>query len=315
MSKKRKAVFLALLAAFLISVNFFTASAYENGEDAVSDLIDILPHDTRDKIEPSLRENKISELLSAEFLTDAFVSCFLGEITDVGSVLCTLLALTVFFALASMIKEGVGSESMGKITEKVLLIVSSLVLYTLFSSGLSRAYTYIEDIKSFQNGLIPIMTGLYFSGGNTSTAISASAGVGASLVIIENLCARTLPVLVKVSFALTLIGAVGSDINYSSLCRSDRNLYMTVLFYYDIFGIHELRTGTFIGFRLGGGADGKIRYRKYDTYCGKYGKFGIWHSCFIAFAYKKHARSIMCGGTSSAHLSRNHISVAFAFFA
>lgn len=238
MSIKRKAVFLTAFITLLISIAFFEVNAYESGEEAISDFIDVLPDGARDKIEPSLRENKISELLSAEFLFEAVISCFCGEITGIGSVLCTLLALTIFFSVASMIKTGTGNESMGKITDNALLILSSLAVYTLFSSGLTRVYTYIEDIKKFQNGLVPIMTGLYFSGGNTSTAISASAGVGAALVMTENLCAKTLPVLIKVCFALTLIGAIGADINYSALCKSVRNLYMTLLsFFTMIFSV------------------------------------------------------------------------------
>ena len=231
MRVKRKAAFVTVFILLFMSIAFFEASAYE-GDEAISDFIDALPDDARDKIEPALRENRVSELLRAEFLLDAVISCFCGEITSIGSVLCTLLALTVFFAIASMIKNGIGNESIGKITDNALLIVSALAVYTLFSSGLARVYTYIEDIKNFQNGLVPIMTGLYFSGGNTATAISASAGVGAALVMTENLCAKALPVLTKVSFALTLIGAVGSDINYSSLCRSVRNLYMTLLSFF-----------------------------------------------------------------------------------
>ncbi|MBE6695231.1 MAG: hypothetical protein E7587_02145 [Ruminococcaceae bacterium] len=232
MSIKRKAVFLLSFTVLFISAVAFRASAYESGQETFSELIDILPDEVRDRIEPSLRENKVSELLRAEFLLDAVISCFCGEITSIGSILCTLLALTVFFAVASMIKTGIGNESIGKIVDNALLIASALAVYSLFSSGLTRVYTYIEDIKRFQNGLIPIMTGLYFSGGNTATAISASAGVGAALVMTENLCARTLPVLVKVCFALTLIGAVGAEINYSALCRSVRNLYMTLLSFF-----------------------------------------------------------------------------------
>ncbi len=228
---KRKVAFVIIFILFFISIAFFEASAYE-GDEAISDFIEALPDGVRDKIEPALKENRVSELLRAEFLLDVVISCFCGEITSIGGVLCTLLALTVFFAVASMIKSGIGNESIGKITDNALLIVSALAVYTLFSSGLTRVYTYIEDIRRFQNGLVPIMTGLYFSGGNTATAISASAGVGAALVMTENLCAKALPVLTQVSFALTLIGAVGSDINYSSLCRSVRNLYMTLLSFF-----------------------------------------------------------------------------------
>ena len=232
MGMKRKAVLLLSLSILFMFSTVIRANAYESGQETFSELIDILPDETRDKIEPSLHDNKVSELLRAEFLLDAVISCFCGEITSIGSVLCTLLALTVFFSVVTVIKTGIGNEGIAKITENALLIVSALAVYTLFSSGLTRVYTYIEDIKRFQNGLVPIMTGLYFSGGNTATAISSSAGVGAALVMTENLCARALPVLVRVCFALTLIGAIGSDINYSVLCRSVRNLYMTLLSFF-----------------------------------------------------------------------------------
>ena len=152
---KRKILFLVISLVFLICLTSFECSA--ESEESINKLLEILPDDIRGDIETPITEGRVSEIIKAEFFLKALVSSFCYELTDVGRVFCILLSLCIFFSVASLIKTGVGSENMGKITDNALLIMSALIVYSLLSSGLNRVYTYIEDIKIFQNGLHAIL--------------------------------------------------------------------------------------------------------------------------------------------------------------
>lgn len=239
---KRKILFLVISLVFLICLTSFECSA--ESEESINKLLEILPDDIRGDIETPITEGRVSEIIKAEFFLKALVSSFCYELTDVGRVFCILLSLCIFFSVASLIKTGVGSENMGKITDNALLIMSALIVYSLLSSGLNRVYTYIEDIKIFQNGLVPIMTGLYLSGGNTATAVASNTSIASALIILDNLCAETLPMLIRICFALTLISSIGGDVNYTLLCKSVRNLYMTALGFFTMIFSVSITFGT-----------------------------------------------------------------------
>lgn len=261
MKMKRKLYIMLMLVALFFS--FFTVRCVAREsieEDVTKQLIEALPSEAREKMEESLREGHLPDIVGAEFLSDALFSIFYGECKRVGAVFFTLLALTLFYAAASLFGAGIGSESASKICENSLLLVSALLIYSTLSSSLTRVYAYIDDIKKFENGLVPIMTSLYFSGGNTTTAISSGAGVGAALILLENLCAQALPMLVKISFALTLINSLGSELSYAPLIKSVKNIYMSVLGFASMILSVSISFGTALASTADSVASRTVRY-------------------------------------------------------
>jgi stage III sporulation protein AE len=258
MKRKVLVLFVAFVLFFLLGTK---ANAKEEiKEKSISEFIDILPSEARDEIEAPLLENRVLEIISPEFLLNAALSAFYGECGRVGEVFFTLLALTLFFAVASLLRAGIVSESAAKISENALMLISALLVYSLLSSSLTRVYSFIDDIKSFENGLVPIMTALYLSGGNTATAVSSGAGVGAALLVIDNLCAQTLPALVKISFALTLINSLGSEISYTPLIKMLKNVYMSVLGFASMVLSASIAFGTAISSSADSVAARTVRY-------------------------------------------------------
>ena len=257
---KRKAIVLFIIFALFFSFTINSHAEEEIKEKSISDFIDILPSEVRDEIEEPLLEDRVFDIISPEFLLNAVLSAFYGECRSVGEVFFTLLALTLFFAVASLLRAGIGSESAAKISENALMLISALLVYSLLSSSLTRVYGFIEDIKSFENSLVPIMTALYLSGGNTATAVSSSAGVGAALLLIDNLCAQTLPILVKISFALTLINSLGSEISYAPLIKMLKNVYMSVLGFATMILSASISFGTAISSSADSVAARTVRY-------------------------------------------------------
>ncbi len=257
---KRKIFIILIAFVVFFSFELECGAKGETKDETIGELIEILPSEARDKIEAPLKEGRVSDIIRAEFLSEALLSAFYGECKRVGEVFFTLLALTLFFAAASLMKSGIGSESMAKIIENALLLVCSHLVYSALSSSLVRVYSYIEDVKNFENGLVPIMTALYFSGGNTATAVSSGAGTGAALIVLDNLCAQTLPMLVRISFALTLINSLGSDLNYAPLIKSIKNVYMTILGFASMILSASISFGTALASSADSVASRTVRY-------------------------------------------------------
>ena len=239
---KRIAAFAIVLLLFFL----FPHKVYaEKEKDYVQEFLSVLPTLAEEKIGDAVRDNEVSELVSVEYLARLVFDSFFSGVDEGAGDFFILLSLTVFFAVFSLLRENI-NENIGKAAENILLVVTALTVYGLFSDGVDMGYSYIKDAKSFGNSLVPITMGIYLMGGNAATAVTASAGAGAALICIENLCSLALSPLLRVSFSLSLIGSIGKNLNYGVICKQIRNAYMTLLGFFTMVLSASLSFGSVI---------------------------------------------------------------------
>ena len=253
MSKKIIVVLLFLLTFCRFSVQAVTAEEYTEG------ILSVLPSVAEEKIGEKIRSGDISSIVSVEYLATLAFDSFLGEMRFAAKDTCTLLSFVAFFAVLSFFKDSLG-EGVWRTAEGVLLVAAAMTVYRTFSDGVEMAYSYIADAASFSNALMPITASVYLAGGNAATAVSAGAGAGAALVCVENLCADALPVLLRASVALTLIGSVGANASYGVICRGVRNAYTGVLGFFAVILTAALSFGSLVSSAADSAAARTVKY-------------------------------------------------------
>ena len=244
---KRLSVFIALLIFFCATSVHASASELD---EYTSKLFDALPPLAQESVGQALREGELASVVSAEYLAEMLVRSFSSGISQSGADFFVLLSFVVFYFALSLFRTNVG-EGACRAAECVLLTLASLAIHASFFDGVELACSYVEDVRTFENSLIPITAGLYLMGGNTATAVTASTGAGAALVFIENLSSQVIPTLTRVSFALVMIGTLGSNSGYSAICKSVRNAYMSILGFFTMI----LSASISFGVTLSSGAD------------------------------------------------------------
>ncbi len=91
------------------------------------------------------------------------------------------------------------------------------------------AATALRTFSTFALSYLPVMTALYCAGGNAAASGAASGGMLLLMSVIETICDRMLFPMLRWCFALSIAGALGSGINFSSLWTLIRNIVTTVL--------------------------------------------------------------------------------------
>ena len=234
------------------------ALAAEVGE-YTDKLISALPALAEEKIGQSIRDGDISSIVSVEYLATLAFDAFFGEVGFAFKDACVLLSLVAFFAVLSFFKDSLG-EGAWKTAENILLLIAALAVYRTFADGVEMAYAYIEDAKNFSNAIIPVTTAVYLAGGNATTAVSAGAGAGAALVCVENLCAIAMPMLLRVSMSLTLIGSIGGNASYGVICKNVRNAYMSLLGFVTMILTAALSFGSLVSSAADSAAARTVKY-------------------------------------------------------
>ncbi len=244
---------LALIVALLLCLPFFACrvraseinTTMPDEEKLVDNLLEALPDLAYEKIGDKLKDGDTSALVGVDYLATLVFDAVRNEGGSVARNACVLLSFVIFYALLSFFCDGVG-QGFHKMSTDVLVIICAVCTCRMFSGCVEMAYAFISDAAQFTRSLIPITTSLYLMGGNSATALNASAGASASLLCIESLCDVALPFLIRTMLALTLVGCIGTSAPYNSLCKSVRNTYLGVLGFFTMVLFCALTFGNIV---------------------------------------------------------------------
>ncbi len=227
MRRARRFFLLLLLPLLFGGVLSLTAEAKEP-QDYLSDLYNALPGAAQDALPPDLSDAAaIQEALGVEQLFRAVAESLSGQWPSTLRLFSTLLGMTVFFAVAALLREHLGA-GVNRAVECVLGLILLLILYDCFSPCLLRIEQYLGDLCHLSDAMAPVMAGLYLAGGNTATGLSGSGAMAGLSVILENLCVGALLPILRVSFGFLLVGAVG-EVRTEGVANSLKHAYTTLL--------------------------------------------------------------------------------------
>lgn len=143
-----------------------------------------------------------------------------------------ILALITLCAAMNAMKFGESlplDTACGYISVLALSGVSYSVFYNLFISVIAC----MESLTLTVSSLMPIMSSLYVFGGSPSVAVANNSALLLFLSVISLLCTKILLPLLRVLFALCLVGAMPSGVNLSpitNLVKSTANVLMSFMF-------------------------------------------------------------------------------------
>lgn len=195
-----------------------------------------LPDDVRNTLPDDLfSEEKAAEyLMSDELGADFFINQALDALKNAlipsAGVLAKTLAIVIICSVFNIMKTSVGSGGMiSPVFELCSGVCIALSLYGVQSSIIESARTFITQLCSIMNLMIPVMGALYVSGGNAATAVVNSGSLMLIITLIENICSYVLIPVMQICFAIALVNAVSGSCNFGGLTKTIKNTYTIVI--------------------------------------------------------------------------------------
>ena len=222
----KKLVF-ALLLAIFVPIFAISASAYDS-----SDAESIAAQAEADKLKSDrLSESELSgdEQINIfekayEIFCDSIKSETLPCLRSFGSILATL----TLCAVMRLLRFG-ENDALDTACGYISLLALSGAIYSALYSLYVAVIACMESLTLTLSTLMPIMSSLYVFGGNASVAAANNSALLLFLNIVSLICTKLLLPLLRILFAMCLVGALPTGVNLSSLTAMVKSTATTLL--------------------------------------------------------------------------------------
>ncbi len=225
-------VFLLLLFVPLFALK---ANAYENSETqsiAEAAGADEIENEYLEQDELSGDKNINIFEKAVVIITDAITDGKNTFLYSFGAILAVVLLAAVMNSLK--LSE---NSTLDPICQYISVLALSGVAYSVFYNLFIYIIASMEALNIAMSSLMPIMASLHVMGGTAGAGAASGAGLTLFLTVLSNICTKVLLPLLRISFALCLVGAVPQSVNLSAVTTLVKNTATTLMaFVFSLLG-------------------------------------------------------------------------------
>lgn len=173
-------------------------------------------------------------------IPDEVLEADAGDIIDVGvqsllkavnpsiKSLASIVGVVIISALLGVLKTSIVDNSYAPFFETVSALVLTLCVCDIVKELCDAAFASIESLSAFMNTMIPVMTGLYLSGGEIASAAVSHSGMMITLNLLENVIRYLFYPILRISIGASVASCVAKG-ELSAVSGFFRGLYTTSL--------------------------------------------------------------------------------------
>ncbi len=148
-----------------------------------------------------------------------------------------LLALIVISSLFKTTKSLADNSALNNAYDYFTVLLISASAYSMTAEVFSTSKKALDGLTSYFAALMPIMTTMQITGGNTSVAASSASTLLLFISSVEIISDKVLLTLLGIGFALAIISALPSAVNLKSVSSLIKNSASVILaFLFSMFG-------------------------------------------------------------------------------
>ena len=220
---------------FLLIVLFCSFSIKVNATDEMPDLEDISMEGNSYLTEEEMNGEK--GIFFPEKLYNILTDAFTKGISSVSKGFSVTIALIVIASLFKTTKSISDNSALNNTYDYFTILLISAAAYSQSSSVFETSKKALDGLTSYFAALMPIMTTLQLSGGNTAAATSSASTLILFTSAVEIISDKVLLSLLGISFALAIISALPSSVNLRSVSSLIKNTVSVLLaFLFSMFG-------------------------------------------------------------------------------
>ncbi len=224
-----------VLLAFLILLFLpLEASAWE--EDTVeSDLADFSLEENSYLTDEEMEGEK--GIFFPEKLYAIFKDAFTGGIKSVTVGFSVTVSLIVIASLFKSAKSLSDNSALNTAYDFFTVLLISASTYSVAAQVFETSKKSLDGLTAYFASLMPIMTALQISGGNSAAASSSASTLLLFISTVEIISDKVLLTLLGIAFALAIISALPSSVNLGAVSSLIKNTVSVLLaFLFSMFG-------------------------------------------------------------------------------
>ena len=225
----------AVIFAVALSLILLTVSASAYSDEAVQSIADEAGVDeleneflSEDELNGDKNINIFEKAVS--IILSTFKKNGGGAVKAFG----TLLAMIILAATMNSLKL-CGGDALDTASAYISVLVLSGVTYNLLYNLFIIVTAAMESLTLAMSTLMPIMATLHATGGTAVSGAATGAGLTMLLSTIQIICGKVLLPIVRVAFALCIVGAIPGSIDLSAVTNLVKSTAITLTSF--IFGL------------------------------------------------------------------------------
>ncbi len=226
---------LVALAAVIISLTLLSVSSLAYSDDTAQSIAEEAGADELENEFLSADElNGDKNINIFEKAFSIIISSFQKNGNTVIKSFGAVLAVIVLSAAMHSLKFG-ESQTLETATAYISILVLTGVTYGVLYNLFVVVIASMESLTLAMSTLMPIMAALHAAGGTAGTGAATGAGLTMFLSVISIICGKVLLPLVRIAFALCIVGAIPGSINLSAVTNLVKNTATTLMAF--VFGL------------------------------------------------------------------------------
>lgn len=226
---------LLFLLTLFSSLSFFSLKglALESTEDALMEEISLEsnPYITDEEMQGE------KGIFFPEKLYMIFSDAFTKGISSVAKSFSVMMSLIIIASLFKTTKSIAENSALNNTYDYFSVLLISVSAYSTTASVFETSKKALDGLTSYFAALMPIMTSLQISGGNTAAASSSASTLVLFISSVEIISDKVLLTLLGISFALAIISALPSAVNLRAVSSLIKNAVSVILaFLFSMFG-------------------------------------------------------------------------------
>lgn len=223
-----------LLPIFIAAALPLNARAYSEEAQSIADTAGANEIESGYLDSEELNGNKTINIFEKALavIRDYLSGAGVGLIRSFGMILAFVLLAAVMHSL-----ELTDSGTLGPICRYASVLSLSGITYSLLYNLFIYVIASMEALNLAVSSLMPIMASLHAMGGTSGAGAASGAGLTLFLTVLSNICTKVLLPLLRISFAVCLVGAVPQSVNLSSVAALVKNTATTLMaFIFSLLG-------------------------------------------------------------------------------
>ena len=231
-----KRIIFILIPIFLLTVSVYANEPIDNINSSINNEMkefeESLPDYIKVILPSELFDGDYSSLLNGEIgyrtFIDATIDFLLADLPKVLSQISVILALIIVSSIFNTLASSFDSDSLKSSYGLCSSLCISLTVFTMVSSLLESAVSYMNTLCTVMNSFAPILTVMHIMSGNISSATLGNASMIMFISLIENILLAVLTPIVCVCMCFSLIKAVSNNIDIGGISKFVRSSFVTL---------------------------------------------------------------------------------------
>lgn len=227
----RFAFALLILTMLVLPIHANEDTVYTAGDFDTDSILDSLDDDVRARLPDGdiFDSDGFSNRFSAGYFFSLIGDAFSAALAPALKTLGKTLGLLIISSALSSLKKMLDDVALASVFETASTLCLMLTLYTAIASIVNQVSTYLIQLNSAVNTMLPVTVAIGMAGGNMSASAVSGSAMMLGVTFVEFIAANGLYPILQLCFGMAAVSGIGRGFELGAINRLVRTAFVWVL--------------------------------------------------------------------------------------